>query len=96
MKLAVVVCGAVLLMGCQANPSMSAEQLKAISVDKNASVVCSKFVTAAGTGTVVVVNLDQQVIRTGTVTSSADCVVAITTETPAPAARPAQPSVAKP
>jgi hypothetical protein len=82
---ALIVVVAFALAGCQSiSPSMSAEQLKAISADKNASVVCSKFVTAAGTGTVVVVNLDQSVIKTGTVTSSADCVVAITTEAPPP------------
>jgi hypothetical protein len=87
-----------LLAGCaglQSNPNLSADQLKAMASDKNATVLCSKVVGAFGTVKTVYVVLDQRVISDGTVTTDDECKVGITNLVPQkPAAAPVTPKPA--
>lgn len=69
-----------LLSGCasMAGPnSMSADQLKQIAADKNASAVCSQVSGMWGTGRVVSVNIDKGSIANGDVTVDDKCTVTI-------------------
>lgn len=55
--------------GINGGPNMNVDQLKAISADKNASVICTRIMGPWGTGVVVAVNLDQRVVQDGSVTT---------------------------
>ena len=82
-----------LLAGCAQVPQnydpskMSADQLKAIASDKNATVSCAKVVGTGGTGVVVFVNLDKSTIPVnGSVTVDDACKTTVLLTAPAKAA----------
>jgi hypothetical protein len=75
------------LSGCALfgqNPNLSPEQLKAISADNKNSAVCMSYVTAAGVGKAVVVNIDETRNIDGSVTVDADCKMTVNTATKLP------------
>ena len=81
------------LAGCAQAPQnfdpskMSAEQLKAVASDKNATVSCGRVVAATGTAVVVYVNLDKSAIPVnGSVTVDDACKTTVTLTAPAKAA----------
>jgi starvation-inducible outer membrane lipoprotein len=84
------------LAGCAQVPQnydpskMSAEQLKAIASDKNATVSCAKVVGTGGTGVVVFVTLDKSTIpANGAVVVDAECKTTVTlTASPKAASAP--------
>lgn len=83
MKIAIafaVLAIALIVAGCSAfSPpnTMSADQLKQIAADKNASAVCSQVSGVWGTGRVVSVNVDKGSVQNGVVTVDANCTVSI-------------------
>jgi len=81
------------LAGCAQTPQnydpskMSAEQLKAVAADKNATVSCGKVVAATGTAVVVFVNLDKSAIPVnGSVTVDDACKTTVNLTSPQKAA----------
>ena len=88
----IIVAAALALAGCAnfgGNPAaMSADQLNALSKDKNASLTCSKVIAAGVTATLVLVNVDEITRVNSSATVSADCVATVTnlSAIPAPAA----------
>jgi hypothetical protein len=70
------------MTGCATLPadpaSMSADQIKALALDKNASVACTVINSPYGRGVATFVNLDRAVIAHGTVSVDAECKVTIT------------------
>ena len=53
---------ALLLAGCAGNPALSSDQIK------NANVLCADAATMGGSGQVLAITLDQNVIRAGGMT----------------------------
>lgn len=67
------------------NPALSPEQLKAIASDNKNSVVCMTYVTAAGQGKAVVVNIDETRNIDGGVSVEGNCdKMSVTTATKLP------------
>lgn len=85
------------LAGCAlfgTNPNLTPEQLKAIANDNKNSVVCMTYVTAAGMGKAVVVNIDETRNIDGAVTVDGNCdKMSVTTSTKLPPPKPASISI---
>jgi hypothetical protein len=81
------------LAGCMSTPTlpidyraMSAEQLKALSSDRNAIASCSLIRGPWGSGVVTYIMLDKAAVIAGSITIGSDCVATITAD-PKQAAR---------
>lgn len=77
-----------LLAGCATVPgaqNMSADQLKALALDKNTAAICATATGTGGSGHFVYVNADLANKVGSTVTVTPDCAVS-TTSSPTPAA----------
>lgn len=88
-----------LVAGCAAmsgGPHMSVDELKAMAQDKNAGVICSTIMGPWGTGKVVAINLDQGVVRNGSISVDANCLVGITNTAPPKEPKPEAKTDAKP
>lgn len=74
-----------LLSGCMSLPhdpsSMSPEQLREISKDKNANVTCAVGNNPYGRIGVITVQLDQKIVVNGSVQVTPDCNITIKNET---------------
>jgi hypothetical protein len=65
--------------GLMGQPNMSADQLKAAALDKNASVACGTGTGPWGKVNTVYVNVDKTAVTNGQVTVDAECKVSIST-----------------
>lgn len=80
-----LVLSVLLLSGCAGfgglgQPNMSAEQLNAVTKDKNFSAACSNISGPWGAGKVVYVNVDKSVVVNGTIAVAPDCTVTMSNE----------------
>lgn len=87
----ILVALALFLAGCQSlvpnggyDPALTAQQIKAITSDKNASVVCAQIPTPLGPAKTTIVNIDQRVIDNGGIAVNPDCQINFTTIKPPP------------
>jgi len=78
MKLALL--SIIAITGCATQSQMSAEQLKALSMDKNFSAVCSTIIGPYGTGRFVYVNVDRSVVANGAISVDANCLITMSNE----------------
>ena len=73
--------------GCQTlagNPSLTAEQLKAMSADKNFTAFCTNIVGPAGAGKAVYANVDRTVVVNGSISVAPDCTITMSNEATPP------------
>ena len=69
-----------MLSGCATQSQMSAEQLRALAMDKNFSAVCSTIIGPYGTGRFVYVNVDRAVVANGAISVDANCLITMSNE----------------
>lgn len=72
-----------ILAGCGLAPTVSPEQLAAVTTENHASVGCGAGTGLYGRGNVVFVNAEHASVASGKLTVSADCTVTIEANQPA-------------